>query len=140
MRKMLLAVALACTAAGATADSYRDAVASAEAREVVAFWEGAGLPLWFAKDDAFDVRFRERFLRLHEAAARGELDGWSATPVGSLALLVLLDQFPRNAFRGTARMYATDVAARRLADAAIAAEIGRASCTSTIAASASLRA
>lgn len=120
MRHMLIA-ALACTAAGAAADSYREAEASAEAREVVAFWEGAGPVLWFAKDDGFDRRFRERFLRLHEAAARRDLDGWNATPAGALALMVLLDQFPRNAFRGTARMYATDAAARELAAAAIAA-------------------
>ena len=121
MKHMLIAAALACTAAGAAADSYREAVAPGEAREVVAFWEGAGPALWFAKDDAFDRRFRERFFPLHEAAARGELDGWNATPVGALALMVLLDQFPRNSFRGTPRMYATDAAARRLADAAIAA-------------------
>lgn len=121
MRKMLLTAALACTAAGAAADSYREAVPPREALEVVAFWEGAGLAMWFAKDDAFDKRFRDRFLRVHEAAARGELDGWSATPLGSLALLILLDQFPRNAFRDTPRMYGTDVAARRIADVAIAA-------------------
>jgi uncharacterized protein (DUF924 family) len=60
-------------------------------------------------------------LPLHEAAARGDLDGWTATPAGALALMVLLDQFPRNAFRDTPRMYATDAAARRLANAAIAA-------------------
>jgi uncharacterized protein (DUF924 family) len=121
MRSMLIAAALACVAGNAAADSYRDAVAPPEAREVVAFWEGAGPALWFAKDDAFDTRFRERFLPLHEAAARGELDGWSATPVGALALVILLDQFPRNAFRGTPRMYASDAAARRVADAAVAA-------------------
>jgi uncharacterized protein (DUF924 family) len=121
MRPVLIAAALTCAAAGAAADSYRDAVAPAEAREVVAFWEGAGPALWFAKDDGFDTRFRERFLPLHEAAARGDLDGWSATPVGALALVILLDQFPRNAFRGTPRMYASDVAARRVADTAVAA-------------------
>ena len=112
---------LPATAAGASADSYREEMAPAAAREVVAFWEGAGPALWFAKDDAFDRRFRERFLPLHEAAARGDLDGWSATPAGALALMVLLDQFPRNAFRGTPRMYATDAAARKLAVATIAA-------------------
>ena len=121
MKHMLVAAALACATASAAADSYREAVAPGDAREVVAFWAGAGPALWFAKDDAFDRRFRERFIRLHEAAARGELDGWSATPVGALALVILLDQFPRNAFRGTPRMYATDAAARRVADAAIAA-------------------
>lgn len=121
MKHVLVAAALACAAAGAAADSYREARAPAAALEVVAFWEGAGPALWFAKDDAFDARFRERFLRLHEAAARGELDGWNATPAGALALMVLLDQFPRNSFRGTPRMYATDAAARKLAAAAIAA-------------------
>jgi len=121
MRHILVGVALACVAAGAAADSYREARVPAEAREVVAFWEGAGPKLWFAKDDAFDRRFRERFLPLHEAAASGDLDGWNATPEGALALMILLDQFPRNAFRGTPRMYATDAAARALADAAIAA-------------------
>ena len=90
-----------------------------EAAAVVAFWREAGPGLWFAKDSAFDRSFRERFLSLHEAAARGELDGWLATPDGALALVLLLDQFPRNAFRGTPRMYATDASARRVAVAAI---------------------
>ena len=121
MRQMLVGAVLACTAVSAAADSYREEVAPAEAREVVAFWEGAGPPLWFAKSDDFDRRFRERFLPLHEAAARGHLDTWNATPEGALALVILLDQFPRNAFRGTPRMYETDAAARKLADAAIAA-------------------
>jgi uncharacterized protein (DUF924 family) len=92
-----------------------------EARAVVAFWRGAGPGLWFAKDDAFDARFRDRFLATHEAAARGELAGGAASPDGALALIILLDQFPRNAFRSTARMYSTDGHARLVADAAIKA-------------------
>ena len=64
-----------------------------EAQRVVAFWREAGPALWFAKDAQFDARFRERFLRDHEAAARGELTQWQATPEGALALVVLLDQF-----------------------------------------------
>jgi uncharacterized protein (DUF924 family) len=91
----------------------------AEAKAVVAFWREAGPALWFAKDPAFDRRFGERFLADHEAAARGERMEWAATPDGALALVILLDQFPRNAFRGTARMYATDVLGRQAADAAI---------------------
>ncbi len=126
MKRMLMAGMLVCAANGAAADSYRDAVEPAAAKEVVAFWEGAGPALWFAKDDAFDRRFRERFLALHEAAARGELDHWNATPAGALALVVLLDQFPRNSFRDTPRMYSTDAAARRLASAAIDAGHDRA--------------
>jgi uncharacterized protein (DUF924 family) len=93
----------------------------AEAREVVGFWRAAGTRLWFAKDHAFDMRFRERFLAAHEAAARGELVGWARSAEGALALVILLDQFPRNAFRGSARMYATDGHARLVADAAIKA-------------------
>jgi uncharacterized protein (DUF924 family) len=93
----------------------------AEARNVVRFWKEAGPGLWFAKDPAFDQRFRERFLLEHEAAARGEHASWQATPEGSLALIILLDQFPRNAFRGTPRMYATDAGARKVANLALAA-------------------
>jgi uncharacterized protein (DUF924 family) len=93
-----------------------------QAYSVVEFWREAGPSLWFAKDKAFDRRFRERLQSTHEAAARGELDGWLATPYGALALIILLDQFPRNAFRGTVRMYATDAKAR--AAAAIAVDAG----------------
>jgi uncharacterized protein (DUF924 family) len=93
--------------------------AQVTAAEIVEFWRQAGPAMWFAKDEDFDRRFREAFLREHEAAARGNLDGWLATPEGALALLLLLDQFPRNAFRGTPRMYATDAAARRIATAAV---------------------
>jgi uncharacterized protein (DUF924 family) len=94
---------------------------SPEAREVLEFWRAAGPALWFAKDVQFDARFRERFLRDHEAAARGELQHWLSTADGALALVILLDQFPRNAFRGTPRMYDTDALARRAAETAFAA-------------------
>ena len=91
----------------------------ATAAEVVDFWRQAGPSQWFAKDADFDRRFRETFLDAYKAAARGDLDHWVMTSEGALALLVLLDQFPRNAFRGTPRMYATDAAARRIAAAAV---------------------
>ena len=90
-----------------------------DARAVVDFWRAAGPGLWFAKDTEFDRRFRERFLWLYLAATRGELADWSSTPEGALALVILLDQFPRNAFRNTPRMYATDAKARQIADAAL---------------------
>jgi uncharacterized protein (DUF924 family) len=93
----------------------------ATSEEVVSFWQEAGRPLWFAKDPTFDRCFRQRFLRAHEAATCGEYDGWLATPTGALGLILLLDQFPRNAFRGTPRMYATDALARVAANLAIAA-------------------
>jgi uncharacterized protein (DUF924 family) len=90
------------------------------AREVVAFWAEAGPAKWFAKSDAFDADIRTRFFALHEAAARGELWGWEGTAGGALALLILLDQFPRNLFRGSAHAFATDQAARMVAERAIA--------------------
>lgn len=96
-----------------------ESVAPAEAEAMVEFWRTAGPGLWFAKDDDFDRRFRERFLRTYEAAARGELADWTNTVEGTLALVLLLDQFPRNAFRGTPRMYATDGLARQYARTAI---------------------
>jgi uncharacterized protein (DUF924 family) len=92
-----------------------------QADDVVSFWRDAGPERWFRKDEAFDAQFRDRFLAVHEAAARGELDAWSAHAQGSLALLILLDQFPRNAFRGSPRMYATDAKAREVARPAIEA-------------------
>jgi uncharacterized protein (DUF924 family) len=89
------------------------------AEAVVDFWREAGAGLWFAKDTAFDRQFHERFLSEHEAAARGQRAHWQAQPAGALALVLLLDQFPRNAFRGTPRMYATDTLARTAAATAI---------------------
>jgi len=85
---------------------------------VVALWRGASAH-WFSKSDAFDDEFRSRFLVLHEQAARGELDGAAVTPEAALGLVILLDQFPRNAFRGTPRMYTTDPLARACAVRAI---------------------
>jgi len=92
----------------------------ASAAEVVRFWADAGPERWFRKDEAFDREFRDRFLPTHEAASHGQLQAWRRTAEGSLALLLLLDQFPRNAFRGTGRVYATDALARALAQQALA--------------------
>jgi uncharacterized protein (DUF924 family) len=83
--------------------------------DVVAFWTEAGPGKWFAKDEAFDAEFRRRFEAAHMAAARRELDAWAGSPFGALALMILLDQFPRNSFRGTAHAFATDPLARRFA-------------------------
>jgi uncharacterized protein (DUF924 family) len=99
----------------------RPELAPFEAKQVIDFWVDAGHTLWFAKNAEFDRRFRARFLSRHEAAARCELGDWTRTASGSLALVLLLDQFPRNAFRGTPRMYETDAIARAIAHQAIAA-------------------
>jgi uncharacterized protein (DUF924 family) len=95
------------------------------AHDVAAFWRDAGPRRWFAKDDAFDAEFKSRFEAAHHAAATGALDGWATDAEGALALLVLLDQFPRNAWRGSAHMFATDGKARAVANAAIAAGLDR---------------
>jgi len=95
------------------------------AHDVVRFWRDAGPKRWFAKSSAFDADFRSRFEALHQAAAARALDGWAADAEGALALLVLLDQFPRNAYRGTAHMFATDGLARAIARAAIASGLDR---------------
>ena len=86
-----------------------------QAQNVVAFWREAGADKWFAKSDAFDSDIRTRFLDLHERAARGELAAWEDIAEGALALLILLDQFPRNLFRDSAHAFATDAMALNIA-------------------------
>ncbi|MER0238763.1 DUF924 family protein [Fulvimarina sp. MAC8] len=81
---------------------------------IVEFWWNAGPDKWFSKDEAFDETIRNRFLDIYERAADGHLDDWIEEPTGALALVILLDQFPRNMFRGTPRAYATDEKAREI--------------------------
>jgi uncharacterized protein (DUF924 family) len=86
----------------------------------VAFWREAGPDKWWIRDEAFDGEIRARFLPLHEGAARGELSHLEETAEGALALLILLDQFPRNLFRDSPRAFATDEKAREVAERALA--------------------
>jgi uncharacterized protein (DUF924 family) len=77
--------------------------------EVLEFWLGAGPEAWYRQDDAFDAEISRRFGALLEEGASGALEeSWATNPRGALALIVLLDQFPRNMFRGDARAFATD--------------------------------
>lgn len=92
---------------------------TASAEEVVSFWREAGPDRWFDKNAEFDEEIRRRFLATHEAAAAGKLSSWEQTANGALALLILLDQFPRNMFRGDARAFATDPLARAIAAGAV---------------------
>jgi uncharacterized protein (DUF924 family) len=98
----------------------------AGAADVLLFWFGPAATRgqrdarWFRKDDAFDRECRERFLPLHERAAAGALYRWENEAQGSLALILLLDQFPRNMFRGTPRAFATDSLALEAARRAVA--------------------
>lgn len=102
------------------APSSGNQIPDPEIDAVITFWNAAGPKRWFTKHVAFDTEFRSRFLAVHDAAARGKLDRWANDARGALALVILLDQFPRNAFRGSARMYATDELARRVASRSIA--------------------
>jgi len=77
-------------------------------------------PIWFKSTQEHDDRLRELFLADYERAAAGVLDAWEAAPESALALVLLLDQIPRNIFRGEARTYATDPAALLVADRALA--------------------
>ncbi|MDQ0996715.1 uncharacterized protein (DUF924 family) [Phyllobacterium ifriqiyense] len=88
-------------------------------KEVTDFWREAGPEKWFKKDEAFDTVFHKTFLDEHFAAARREYETWVDTAEGALALMILLDQFPRNCFRNTGHMYATDELARYYANRAL---------------------
>ena len=91
----------------------------ASAQQIVSFWRDAGPECWFKKDPAFDDEIRRRFLATHEAAAAGQLKDWEISAEGALALLILLDQFSRNMFRGDPRSFASDPLARAIAAGAL---------------------
>ncbi len=92
---------------------------------ILAFWFGdtrtqpdlfrSRLAVWFGKDPAFDQAIADRFRGVYDRAAAGELAAWRATPAGCVALILLLDQFPRNLFRGSAQAFATDAQALAVA-------------------------
>lgn len=80
--------------------------------EVLHFWFDEVQPQqWFQKNDDFDETIRQRFLTVYEMAADGLCDSWRDDPAGCVALCIVLDQFPRNMFRGQGRAFATDAAA-----------------------------
>jgi uncharacterized protein (DUF924 family) len=101
---------------------------AAQWSDVLQFWFGApdspefGRPrrCWFEKSAAFDAEIASRFGAVHEAACAGALDAWLERPLAALAVSVVLDQFSRNMFRGTARAFAADAralaAARRMVE------------------------
>ena len=97
------------------------------ATAVLDFWFGApGTPEhgtnraeWFKKDDAFDQLIVEHHMSDYEKAAAGHYDDWAETAQGSLALLILLDQFPRNMFRDNPKSFATDDKALQIASAMV---------------------
>jgi len=92
---------------------------AAHPADIVEFWRAAGPGRWFEKDDGFDAAIRLKYEPTHHAAARGQYDRWIDSADGALALLILLDQFPRNLYRGSAHSWATDPLARHVATEAI---------------------
>ncbi len=91
-----------------------------EIADVLGFWfERLSREQWFKADPAVDAQIRENFAGLQRRAADGGCDDWQETADGTLALLIVLDQFPRNLFRGQARAFATDAKAREVARRAI---------------------
>lgn len=84
-------------------------------REVLDFWfHDAHRELWWTRNDDFDAKIRERFGQATEDAATGKFDAWVKEPEGALALIILLDQFPRNLYRGSPRTWAHDAKAREM--------------------------
>ena len=91
-----------------------------EAEEVLNFWVyGVNRERWFAEDPSLDIEIRNQFLDTYELAVAGKLKSWEHTPEGTLALLLILDQFPRRMFRGTPRAFETDEIAIDIARNAI---------------------
>lgn len=93
--------------------------------DVVTFWREAGEKKWFEKDEAFDRVMQERFGATHADAAEGRLADWARTPEGALALILLLDQFSRNMYRGQPECFAQDAMARDIAQKALEAGFDR---------------
>ncbi|MEM6519260.1 MAG: DUF924 family protein [Cyanobacteria bacterium P01_D01_bin.71] len=100
------------------------------AENVLVFWfgdpdvpdseYGQHRPVWFRKNPKFDQQIRDRFLSAYAQAREGQYDSWIEAPHTALALTILLDQFPRNMFRGTGRCFEADAQALATARAAIA--------------------
>ncbi|HWU77107.1 MAG TPA: DUF924 family protein [Rhodanobacter sp.] len=99
---------------------------SNSARDILDFWfDPAHASHWFVADAGFDEKIRKNFGAEAEAAAQGRLDDWAGKPESWLALLILLDQFPRNLYRADARAWASDVKAQRVALSGLAEAFDR---------------
>jgi uncharacterized protein (DUF924 family) len=93
--------------------------APATPADVLSFWRDAGPDRWYRRDDLFDAEVCRRFLGLWQTAAAGQLSAWEASDDGALALVIVLDQFPRNLFRDNVMTYSSDAAARDVARRAV---------------------
>jgi len=101
-------------------------VATITPAEILTFWREVGPDRWFEADTEIDQKITKRFRPVHEAAVRGDLAAFEESAEGALALVILLDQFSRNMFRGSARAFAADPLARAVAARAIVRGFDRA--------------
>jgi uncharacterized protein (DUF924 family) len=92
---------------------------------VTNFWFSLTRADWFTASEGFDAALRHRFAALYERACAGGLDDWAETPHGALALILLLDQVPRNIFRNSARAFLSDEKALAVAKKAISSGFDR---------------
>ena len=91
-------------------------------QDIIDFWFSERVrKMWWGKDEAFDEEIRTRFADVHQKAAAKELHSWRQNPMGRLAEIIVLDQFPRNMFRDQAEAFATDELARQRTREAVAA-------------------
>lgn len=92
-----------------------------EAKAVIDFWfEDCGPNDWFAHNEKFDQDIAEKFGQYHRRADTGQFEAWTSSPEGALALVIILDQFSRNIYRGDRKAYTSDTLALRVAREAIA--------------------
>ncbi|MDJ0614918.1 MAG: DUF924 family protein [Rhizobiaceae bacterium] len=89
--------------------------------DILDFWASIGKQGWWTKSDEVDQEIVARFSDIHTKAVAGDIDDWAETPDGALALIIILDQFSRNMFRGDAKTFAQDPKALELAKGAVTA-------------------
>jgi len=88
--------------------------------DVTDFWFSERVkPLWFNSTPEFDDELREKFLETYQVALKGELSDWEKTPLGALALVICLDQFPLNMFRGRVESFEGEAPSLQVAERAI---------------------
>lgn len=90
-----------------------------EPTDILEFWAGLGDEAWWSKNEELDKEIINRFGKLHANAVDGKLDNWADTPDGALALIIVLDQFSRNMFRGSPKAFSNDPKALQITKTAI---------------------
>lgn len=109
-----------------TGDIQNHTASSHGVAAILDFWFSEAVQShWFNATPEFDARLRDTYEETWEAARQGQLKDWEATPEGALALVIVLDQFPLNMFRGRAESFSTEALARQVAERAIARDFDK---------------